>query len=201
MELLELGELAGGSLSNVQAEVAVEVPHLQRPREVAWFGVPDHAAGILVLACPLLNNGPIGLGAVPGIHAQVGGGSVRPVGGDELMQDEEAHSAAGDTARTRKPPLVIEGHQVGERPELVGLHVLSELRRRDREPFWRVRCEVHEMISRKSSTSMLVDSAVEPTKSQNMTVTWRRSAVSQGAGLRRRARPGSVRRLAFAGQQ
>jgi hypothetical protein len=115
MELLELGELAGGSLSNVQAEVAVEVPHLQRPREVAWFGAPDHAAGILVLACPLLNNGPIGLGAVPGIHAQGGGGSVRPVGGDEATAPRGIQPGQGNH------PLVIEGHQVGERPELVGL--------------------------------------------------------------------------------
>ena len=30
---------------------------------------------------------------------------------------------------------------------------------------------------------MLADSAVEPTKSENITVTWRRSAVSRGDGL------------------
>ena len=36
------------------------------------------------------------------------------------------------------------------------------------------------MTSRKSSGSMRADSAVEPTKSENITVTWRRSAVSLG---------------------
>jgi hypothetical protein len=117
MELLELGEFVRGALSNVQAEVAVVVPYLQGPREVAWFGVPDHAAGILVLACPLLNNRPIGLGAVPGIQAQVGG----PVDGDECVHDQEASSAAADAARARKPPLVIEAHQSGEFHELVEL--------------------------------------------------------------------------------
>ena len=38
------------------------------------------------------------------------------------------------------------------------------------------------MTSRKSSGSMRADSAVEPTKSENMTVTWRRSPVSCGFG-------------------
>ena len=36
------------------------------------------------------------------------------------------------------------------------------------------------MISRRSSGSMRAESAVEPTKSENITVTWRRSAVSCG---------------------
>ena len=36
------------------------------------------------------------------------------------------------------------------------------------------------MISRRSSGSKRADSAVEPTKSENITVTWRRSAVSLG---------------------
>jgi SAM domain (Sterile alpha motif) len=35
-----------------------------------------------------------------------------------------------------------------------------------------------EMISRRSSGSMRAESAVEPTRSENITVTWRRSAVS-----------------------
>ena len=34
------------------------------------------------------------------------------------------------------------------------------------------------MTSRKSSGSIRADSAVDPTKSENITVTWRRSAVS-----------------------
>ena len=34
------------------------------------------------------------------------------------------------------------------------------------------------MTSRRSSGSMRAESAVEPTKSENITVTWRRSAVS-----------------------
>ena len=38
------------------------------------------------------------------------------------------------------------------------------------------------MTSRRSSGSMRVESAVEPTRSQNMTVTWRRSAVYWGFG-------------------
>ena len=36
------------------------------------------------------------------------------------------------------------------------------------------------MTSRKSSGSMLVESAVEPTRSANTTVTWRRSASLRG---------------------
>ena len=36
--------------------------------------------------------------------------------------------------------------------------------------------------SRRSSGSMRAESAVEPTKSENITVTWRRSAVSWGFG-------------------
>ena len=40
------------------------------------------------------------------------------------------------------------------------------------------------MTSRKSSGSMRADSAVEPTKSENITVTWRRSALSWGLGSR-----------------
>src|SRR5262249_25434217 len=36
------------------------------------------------------------------------------------------------------------------------------------------------MTSRRSSGSMRVESAVEPTKSENITVTWRRSAASTG---------------------
>jgi hypothetical protein len=39
------------------------------------------------------------------------------------------------------------------------------------------------MTSRKSSGSMRADRAVEPTKSENITVTWRRSAASCGFGL------------------
>src|SRR6516164_5614072 len=38
-----------------------------------------------------------------------------------------------------------------------------------------------EMTSRRSSGSMRADSAVEPTRSENITVTWRRSAASLGA--------------------
>ena len=37
------------------------------------------------------------------------------------------------------------------------------------------------MTSRKSSGSMRADSAVEPTRSENITVTWRRSAVGSTA--------------------
>src|SRR5262249_32614758 len=40
------------------------------------------------------------------------------------------------------------------------------------------------MTSRRSSGSMRADSAVEPTKSENITVTWRRSARSSGGALR-----------------
>jgi len=40
---------------------------------------------------------------------------------------------------------------------------------------------IADMTSRKSSGSMRADSAVEPTRSENITVTWRRSAVSCGA--------------------
>ena len=36
------------------------------------------------------------------------------------------------------------------------------------------------MTSRRSSGSIRADRAVEPTKSENITVTWRRSAVSRG---------------------
>src|SRR5215472_3256648 len=39
------------------------------------------------------------------------------------------------------------------------------------------------MTSRRSSGSMRADSAVEPTKSENITVTWRRSARSSGEML------------------
>src|SRR5262247_1965945 len=39
------------------------------------------------------------------------------------------------------------------------------------------------MTSRRSSGSMRADSAVEPTKSENITVTWRRSARSSGWAL------------------
>ena len=39
------------------------------------------------------------------------------------------------------------------------------------------------MTSRKSSGSMRVESAVDPTKSENITVTWRRSARSSGGAL------------------
>ena len=39
------------------------------------------------------------------------------------------------------------------------------------------------MTSRRSSGSMRADSAVEPTKSENITVTWRRSARSSGEAL------------------
>ena len=39
------------------------------------------------------------------------------------------------------------------------------------------------MTSRRSSGSIRPDSAVEPTKSENMTVTWRRSARSSGRAL------------------
>ena len=37
------------------------------------------------------------------------------------------------------------------------------------------------MISRMSSGSIRADSAVEPTRSQNITVSWRRSAAVDGA--------------------
>src|SRR6516225_4621762 len=40
-----------------------------------------------------------------------------------------------------------------------------------------------EMTSRRSSGSMRADSAFEPTKSENITVTWRRSARSSGDAL------------------
>ena len=40
------------------------------------------------------------------------------------------------------------------------------------------------MTSRRSSGSMRAESAVEPTKSENITVTWRRSARSSGCALR-----------------
>src|SRR4029077_5980142 len=39
------------------------------------------------------------------------------------------------------------------------------------------------MTSRRSSGSMRAESAVEPTKSENITVTWRRSASVRGAGV------------------
>ena len=39
------------------------------------------------------------------------------------------------------------------------------------------------MTSRRSSGSMRAESAVEPTKSENITVTWRRSARSSGGAL------------------
>ena len=39
------------------------------------------------------------------------------------------------------------------------------------------------MTSRRSSGSMRAESAVEPTKSENITVTWRRSAGSSGCAL------------------
>src|SRR5215469_13470947 len=39
------------------------------------------------------------------------------------------------------------------------------------------------MTSRKSSGSMPVESAVEPTRSANITVTWRRSASSRGLDM------------------
>ena len=39
------------------------------------------------------------------------------------------------------------------------------------------------MTSRRSSGSMRAESAVEPTRSENITVTWRRSAVSTGCGV------------------
>ena len=39
------------------------------------------------------------------------------------------------------------------------------------------------MISRKSSGSIRAESAVEPTRSENITVTWRRSARSSGVML------------------
>ena len=38
------------------------------------------------------------------------------------------------------------------------------------------------MTSRRSSGSMRAESAVEPTRSENITVTWRRSAVSWDFG-------------------
>src|SRR6476659_1379442 len=40
------------------------------------------------------------------------------------------------------------------------------------------------MTSRRSSGSMRADSAVEPTRSENITVTWRRSARSSGCALK-----------------
>ena len=50
------------------------------------------------------------------------------------------------------------------------------------------------MISRRSSGSSRAESAVEPTRSQNMTVSWRRSAVSSGRGT-----AGAVGATAIAG--
>ena len=47
------------------------------------------------------------------------------------------------------------------------------------------------MTSRRSSGSMRAESAVEPTRSENITVTWRRSAVS--CGLRLGSRSGGLR--------
>ena len=44
------------------------------------------------------------------------------------------------------------------------------------------------MTSRRSSGSMRAESAVEPTKSENITVTWRRSAASCAFGFNRRLR-------------
>ena len=41
------------------------------------------------------------------------------------------------------------------------------------------------MTSRRSSGSIRAESAVEPTRSENITVTWRRSAVSRTAAVRR----------------
>src|SRR4029077_2310888 len=46
------------------------------------------------------------------------------------------------------------------------------------------------MISRRSSGSMRAESAVDPTRSENMTVTWRRSAVSCVFGSERGAGSG-----------
>src|SRR5262249_50729516 len=89
---------------------AVEVSHLEHAREVAWFDVPNHAAGIPVAARPLLDNRPVGLRAVPGIQAKLGA----------LVPDQEARGTYLDAARTRKPPLVIVGH-VALRLELVEL--------------------------------------------------------------------------------
>ena len=56
------------------------------------------------------------------------------------------------------------------------------------------------MTSRRSSGSMRAESAVEPTRSENITVTWRRSAVSCGSGSvscgRAAVRPETAAKLA-----
>jgi hypothetical protein len=49
------------------------------------------------------------------------------------------------------------------------------------------------MTSRKSSGSILAENAVEPTRSQNITVTWRRSAASRGCRGNRRTFSGDRR--------
>jgi hypothetical protein len=55
------------------------------------------------------------------------------------------------------------------------------------------------MTSRRSSGSRRVESAVEPTRSENITVTWRRSAVSLGAlSVAREASDGGIGALASA---
>ena len=95
---------------DVQAEVAVEIPHPQRPGKVALFGVPDHAASAAVAACPLLNDRAIALCAVAGIDAQVG---------DKVL-DEEALSAGVNAGRTIPRRTLIVEHGA-ERRELVGL--------------------------------------------------------------------------------
>src|ERR1700739_321755 len=58
-----------------------------------------------------------------------------------------------------------------------------------------------EMTSRRSSGSMRAESAVEPTRSENITVTWRRSAVSLAASSVARASDSGVGARALAGKE
>ena len=115
--LLELGVFVRGAPFNVQAELAVEVLQLQRAREVALFGPPDHAAGILVLARPLLNNRPIAPCAVPDVHTQAT--RCRRVGRQVCVLDEEALGAEVDAPPT-PPRGTFVGEHIAERHELVG---------------------------------------------------------------------------------
>jgi hypothetical protein len=97
--LLELGVFGRGASLNVQTSITVEVSHLEHARKIARLNVPEHAAGIFV-TCPLLNNRPVTLRAVPDIQAKIG----------VQVPDQVARGTCGDAAPTRKPPLVIEGH-------------------------------------------------------------------------------------------
>jgi|SRR6516162_9439488 len=111
MELLELGEFVRGAPPDVQAKIAVEVSQLEHARKIARFDVPDHAARILVAACPLLDNRPVGRRAVPGIQAESGA----------QVPNQEARGTWVDADDERGTPrLVIEVH-LALRLELVEL--------------------------------------------------------------------------------